>query len=647
MRSMGRSGADGRWERHRPMQAPTAILGINTRQGDAAAALMVDGRLVAAAEERRFGHGEPTPTFPWAAVRFCLDQAGLSGADLTHLATNRDPRSPLWRELGGALRDRTAPAGLLERIGSRRAQLDLRAQVACSLGMPESALRAELRDVGHQRAHLASAFLVSPFASAAVASLDGFGDPASGALGHGRGGRITLLGRSRYQHSLGHFYRALSQFLGFLGRDAESKLMALAAHGKPLHLDALRRVVGPDDEGGFRSEPRYFANHRRAFGARRSADDSLTPRLWSEELERLLGPPRLPGEPLRERHCDLAASVQALFEECFFELLSDLHRRTGESALCLAGGCASNALANGRIARSTPFEELYVAPAPADAGGAVGAAAAVWCEDLGRRRDFVMEHAFWGPSIDDAGLDGWLAGAADALQVPDCRWERVVDEDVLCARVAQALAAGKLVGWYQGRTEWGSRALGNRSLLADPRRAELRDRIALALGCDEPGPVRGHQQEFRPGHVQSRLRPFGCSILRERTGAWFESVGDAPFMERVLPIRAEKRAHLPAVAQADGGARLQTVERSANGRLWKLIRAFESVSGVPMLLNTGLGAGGSLDARPEQGLERLLRAELDLLVIGDRLIERRTSGPGPDADAVAPALPASRVRQPR
>jgi carbamoyltransferase len=501
------------------MQAPTAILGINTRQGDAAAALMVDGRLVAAAEERRFGLRDSGAGFPGAAVRFCLEQAGLQGADLTHLATNRDPRSPLWRELGGALRGRTAPAELLGRIGSRRAQRDLCAQVALSLGLPASALRVELREVGHQRAHLASAFLVSPFASAAVATLDGLGDPASGVWGHGQGSRITLLGRARYPHSLGLFYRALSQFLGFHGRDAESKLMALAVHGKPLHLDALRRVVGPVDDGVFRLELRYFANHRRAFGTRRSAVDSRTPRLWSEELEQLLGPPRLPGEPLRERHCDLAASVQALYEERLFELLSDLHRRTGENALCLAGGGASNALANGRIIRNTPFDEVHVAPAPAEAGGAIGAAAAVWCEDLGRRRDFAMEHAFWGPAIDTAGLDGWLAGAADALRAQDCRGERVVDEDVLCARVAQALAAGKLVGWYQGRMEWGARALGNRSLLADPRRAELRDRIALALGCDEPGPVRGHQQEFRPGHVQSRLRPFGCSVLRERTGA--------------------------------------------------------------------------------------------------------------------------------
>ncbi|MHC4893917.1 MAG: carbamoyltransferase family protein [Planctomycetota bacterium] len=604
------------------MHGRTAILGLNAWHGDSSAALMVDGQLVAAVEEERFRRIKHWAGLPTEAVAHCLAEAGLELGDVDHIAINRDPKAQLWRKLGHVLTRRPSPRMVAARIANRRKVVDVRSQLASALGVAEGDVRAEVHNVEHHRAHLASAFLVSPFQSAAVASIDGFGDFSSAVWGHGVGGDVVELGRVRFPHSLGLFYLALTQYLGFPKYGDEYKVMGLAAYGRPHYLDALRRVVKPRHDGGFELSLDYFVHHKGGAPMTWEGGEPTVGRVWSDALEHLLGPARLPNSPIEQRHKDLAASVQAMYEEILWQMLGRLHEQTGEQALCLAGGCGMNSLANGRITRSTPFQEVYVQAAAGDAGGALGAAAAVWSQDLGRRRQFVMDHAYWGPGVDEDEVSGCLSAAEGPLAKEGCEVQRFDDEQALCDRVARALADGKVVGWFQGRMEWGPRALGNRSILGDPRRADMQDILNLKIKRRES------------------FRPFAPSVLRERVGAWFEQTGDVPFMGQVFPIREEKRAAIPAVTHADGTGRLQTVERATNPRYWKLIRSFEALTGVPMVLNTSFNENEPVVCRPQEALDCFLRTKMDLLVLGDRIVERESASvEGPDQ--VRAALPGS------
>ncbi|MEO0651588.1 MAG: carbamoyltransferase C-terminal domain-containing protein [Planctomycetota bacterium] len=603
------------------MHGRTAILGLNAWHGDSAAALMIDGQLVAAAEEERFRRIKHWAGFPSEAVRYCLETAGLDAGELDYVAINRDPRAQAWRKVGHLLSRWPRPGWIAERLANRSKIRDLRAELAEGLGVDAQSIGAKVVNVEHHRAHLASAFLVSPFHSAAVASIDGFGDFSSAAWGHGHGGDVVELGRVRFPHSLGLFYLALTQYLGFPKYGDEYKVMGLAAYGQPHHLPALRRVVRPHHDGSFRLDLSYFVHHKGGAPMTWRGGEPTVGRVWSDALEQLLGPARLPGTELEQRHKDLAASVQALYEECLWRMLTRLHEQTGEDAICLAGGCGMNSLANGRIVENTPFEEVYVQAAAGDAGGALGAAAAVWSQDLGRRRLFSMEHAYWGPGVDEDQVEATLDGARGALEEQGCQTRSFADEEALCEFVAERIAEGKVIGWFQGRMEWGPRALGNRSILGDPRRADMQDILNLKIKRRES------------------FRPFAPSVLRERVGAWFTQVGDVPFMGQVFPIRPERQAKIPAVTHADGTGRLQTVERSANARYWKLIRAFERQTGVPMVLNTSFNENEPVVCRPQEALDCFLRTKMDVLVLGDRVIERVEAPVVADTEAVAPALP--------
>lgn len=578
------------------------ILGLNAYHGDAAACLLRDGQLVAAAEEERFRRVKHWAGFPAEAVRYCLTEAGLALSDVEHVAINSDPRAHRGRKIAYALSGQARPRLVLEKLRTRRRRAGIGALLEAAF--PGQSFRGRVHRVEHHRAHLASCFHVSPFDTAVAVSVDGFGDFSSAAFGLGQGHALAVDGFVHFPHSLGVFYQALTQFLGFPAYGDEYKVMGLAAYGEPRFEETLREVLTPLPDGHYRLDLRFFRHHAEPIGYQWEDGAPQVAPLYSAALVELLGPARDADAPVETRHRDLAASVQAVYEAALFNLLAAVHRRYGCDALALAGGCAFNSLANGKITRRTPFRRLYVQAAAGDAGGALGAACDAHGRLAGDGPRFSMTHAYWGPHYSDDAIGSLLAQQASALRTAGCTREHIGDEKALCRRTAEAIAAGRVVGWFQGRMEWGPRALGNRSIVCDPRRADMKDILNVKIKRREP------------------FRPFAPSVLREHTGAWFEVDDDVPFMMKVLPIRAEKRALVPAVTHVDGSGRLQTVTRSANPRYHRLIEAFYELTGVPMVLNTSFNENEPIVCQPTEALACFLRTEMDLLVLGGHVVAR-------------------------
>jgi len=577
------------------------ILGLNAHHGDAAAALFVDGDLVAAAEEERFRRVKHWAGFPEQAVRWCLEHAGIGLDQVQHVAVNSDSRAHRWRKLGYVLARRPSPALVLQRLRARRQRVSIEAELKRRL--PERPFGGQVHEVEHHLAHLASAFLVSPFRKAALLSVDGFGDFSSVAWGVGEGIALELQGRIFFPHSLGIFYEAMTQYLGFPRYGDEYKVMGLAAYGQPRYLKLLQQVIRSREGGRFELQLKYFRHHRERIEFRWQDAEPEVGTLYAPELEHLLGPARRADEPVAPRHQDLAASVQAMYEEHFFHVVRTLHDRTQVDELCLAGGCAMNSVANGKIALRSPFRQVYVQSAAGDAGGAIGAAAYVSSRVL-RKRARPMLHANWGPAFDRAAIEDTLAAQRGALEAAGCRIEWLDQEAELYRRTAAAIGEGKVVGWFQGRMEWGPRALGNRSILGDPRRADMKDILNLKIKRRES------------------FRPFAPSVLREHVAEWFDQDLDVPFMTQVFAIRLDKRARIPAVTHVDGTGRLQTVSADANPRYHALIAEFARQTGVPMVLNTSFNENEPVVCRPAEALDCFLRTKMDVLLLGDCYLER-------------------------
>ena len=580
------------------------VLGINAYHGDASAALLVDGRLVAAVEEERFNRVKHWAGLPRQAIAACLEMAGVRAEEVDHVAVSRDPRAHLVRRALFVLRSRPGLRLVADRSRNWLRVGDVRGLAARGLGLEPARLRARAHAVEHHPAHLASAFFVSPFDEAAVCAIDGFGDFVSTSFAVGRGSRLSRLGAVYFPHSLGLLYLALTQFLGFPRFGDEFKVMGLAPYGAPDHAPLLRRLLRLTPDGGFELDLSYFRHW--SDGVTMTWDDgepTIGP-VYSPKLAELLGPPRRPDEPLEPRHESLAASLQVVFEEAAFHVLNALQRRTRQRRLCLAGGCAMNSVANGKIRERTPFEAVYVQPASADDGTALGAAYHAWHQTLGRPRDFVMEHAYWGPEFGDEEIRQELSAHAAELQRQGCVQRVWADEEELCQWTAGRLADGQVVGWFQGRMEWGARALGNRSILADPRRADMRQIINSKI------------------KLREKFRPFAPSILEEAVDDYFVGAVADPFMVQVFPIRAEKRSVIPAVTHVDGSGRIQTVSRRTNPLYWELLRAFEKTTGVPVLLNTSFNENEPIVHRPAEALACFLRTRMDTLVVGRHSIEK-------------------------
>jgi carbamoyltransferase len=571
----------------------TAILGLNAYHGDAAAALVVDGVLVAAAEEERFNRVKHCAGFPAAAAAWCLADAGLTAADLDHVAVSRDPRANVGQKLLRTVRHGISARYLRERLQNAAKVRDVGAALQDALGVSE--LRAKTHNVEHHQAHVASAFFVSPFEDAAILTVDGFGDFASTMLAEGHGTRFKVLDRVTFPHSLGIFYSAVTQWLGFPHYGDEGKVMGLAPYGTPRFVDELQQLVdtsGPLFELGLD----YFTHHDEGVDMTWDEGSPTIGRIYSDRLVELLGPARAAGEPVTGLYEDVAASLQVVLEEAYLHLCRTLHEQTGLTNLCLAGGVALNAVANGRILPETPFTELYVQPAAGDSGTAVGAAYYVWNQVLGQPRGFVMEHAYTGPEYSDEEIAAALADA-------DVAAERL-DDERLFAAVAERIAAGDVVGWFQGRMEFGPRALGHRSIVADPRSDQMKDVLNARIKQREP------------------FRPFAPSILAERTGDWFEQDYPSPFMVLVYKTAQDKRERVPAVNHVDDTGRVQSVEERVEPRYYRLISEFERQTGVPILLNTSFNENEPIVMSPREALDTFLKTKMDVLVLGNHVVRR-------------------------
>lgn len=580
------------------------VLGINAYHGDVAAAILRDGQLLAAVEEERFRRIKHVAGFPRQAIHACLAMAGVSPRDIDHFAISRNPRANLARKVAFALRSRPNPLLVRDRLRNRRAVMDVGGTLAETLQLDRETVARRLQWVEHHPAHLASAFFASPFEKAAVCAIDGFGDFVSTSSAVGRGSRLEQLWKLYFPHSLGLVYLAITQYLGFLRFGDEFKVMGLAPYGQPQFVDELRTLVHLRPNGRFALDLSYFKHWSDDVPMTWEDGEPTLGQVYSAKLEALLGPARNPKEPLEPRHEAIAASLQVVFEEAAFHVLNGVYERTRLPRLCLAGGCAMNSVANGKIRTHTPFEEIYVQPAAGDNGTALGAALYVWHHVLGHPRRFVMDHAYWGPAPVNGDISGALGAARDRLGQLGASERVISDEGELCAWAAEQIARGRIVGWFQGRMEWGARALGNRSILADPRRADMREIINAKI-------------KFR-----EKFRPFAPAILEESLDEYFEGAVPDPFMIQVYPVRPDKRGVIPAVTHVDGSGRLQTVNRSANPRYWRLIRAFAERTGVPVLLNTSFNENEPIVHRPAEALDCFLRTRMDVIVLENHVIEK-------------------------
>ncbi len=566
------------------------ILGLTTL-GDAAAALIKDGELIAAAEEERFSRVKHHSGFPYNAIQFCLDYAGIKLKDVEHVGHYWKP----W-----ILRHKALQAVKAAFISKDmfRARVDRGvAQVSDSyLGMFLHSKR--LRDrfgpsnfkfhyIEHHQSHAASAFFVSPFESAAILTWDGTGEDTTTLFCHGIGNKIKVLKRIKLPHSLGQFYSAVTNFLGFnMFEGDEWKVMGLAAYGKPRFYEFFsEKVLIKNGNGEFRFNIKVLDHHLAKHYQ------------FPEAIIREIGKPRLPGEDLTERHWDVAASAQKVLEDTGLHLVNKIREMTGEENLCMAGGVAFNSVMNGRIFHESSFKNFFIQPAAGDAGCALGAAYYVWHQILNKPRGFVMKHAYWGPRFTNAECQKALNDAGLAYET--------LDDEILLPKVAKLLSDGAVIGWFQGRMEWGPRALGARSFLADPRRADMRDLL-------------NHKVKLREW-----FRPLAPSILEEYAKEIFGKDHYDPFMITVIQVSDEWKSKIPAVVHVDGTARPQMVSKETNPRYWNLINEFRKITGIPLLLNTSFNIQEPIVCTPSDAINTFKKANFDALVLENNLVIRK------------------------
>lgn len=576
------------------------ILGINAHHADASAALFVNGRLVAASEEERFRRIKHWAGFPAEAIRFCLAEAGVSFQEVSFFAIGRDPKAKFFKKLRFlAAHPQGSITALKDRLANARKVASLENELALLSGLPATFFKDKLVNVEHHRSHLASAFFASPFEEAALLSVDGSGDFSTTMTGVGKGSRIDVLDSVDFPHSLGLFYTAFTQLLGFPHYGDEYKVMGMAPYGKPKYTGQLEAVIRPTPEGLFRLDLAYFRSATQGILSYGADHRPLVAPLYSEKMMAEFGPVRQGGEPLTQYHHDLAASVQRSTETILFHILTQLQQRTGLKNVCIAGGVAQNSVANGKITRHTPFEQVYVPSAGHDAGISIGAALFVQHQLQKMPRQPAIRSAYTGSRFSNEQIKEWL-------QQKGIRFSEWTDA-ALFEKVTTCLMNGGVVGWFSGPAEFGPRALGGRSILADPRRSDAKDLLNRKIKRRES------------------FRPFAPSILKEHAGEYFELADEVPFMEKVFPVREEKRALIPAVTHVDGTGRLQTVDRATSPRYYALIKTFYRRTGIPILLNTSFNENEPIVNTPGEALDCYLRTRMDMLVLENILVERLPS----------------------
>ena len=626
------------------------ILGINAYHGDAAAALIKDGRIVAAVEEERFNRVKHCAGFPSQAVRYCLESAGIGVEEVAHIGISRDPSAHLHKKIlfaasraakqsrqwavgsgqttttaveiddpgegeegkrgrgkgegtngGNGSSEKRGPGifrQVKDRLNNAAKVRDLKDDLAGALGTPKSSLRAQFHNIEHHRAHLASSFYVSPFEHAALLSIDGFGDFISTMWAVGEGNSINVLDQVEYPHSTGIMYTATTQFIGFPHYGDEGKVMGLAPYGQPRYIEEFRDIIRTEARGQFRLNLDYFRHHAEGVDMTWDQGSPIIGRIFSDEFVQTFGPARERGGALTEREQDIAASLQLRLEEVGFHVLNHLHQQTGLTDLGLSGGVAYNSVMNGKILLNTPFRRVYVQPAAGDSGTALGVCYEIHNGILKLERGEVMLGAYTGPEFSDDEIRKELESSGLVFET--------LSDDAVTRSAAQDIADGLVVGWFQGRMEFGPRALGNRSIVVDPRRANMKDILNDRIKKREP------------------FRPFAPSILEERTSDYFEQSHPAPTMLMVYQVREERRADIPAVTHVDGSGRLQTVSREVNPRYYQLISDFNELTGVPVVLNTSFNENEPIVCTPRHAIDCFLKTRMDVLYLANHVLRRKS-----------------------
>ena len=588
------------------------ILGISCYFHDSAAALLVDGKLVAAAEEERFTRNKHDYDFPHNAVQFCLNKGNITGADLDYAVLFEKPFTKFERIIQTALHG--FPKTYWMFVQSMRTwlldKLWVKDVIAKSVGIP----RDKVLFSEHHLSHAASAYFCSPFEESAVLTFDGVGEWSTTTMGVGRGNDLHLTKELHFPHSIGLLYSAFTAFLGFEVNEGEYKVMGMAPYGSPKYTDKVQEVVKLNTDGSYWLDPKYFSLHY------------STKKSYTKHFEKLFGEPRDPDVPFfttatdypsyygprpenfselanyNQHYADIAASIQSVTEDLILELVRESHRQTGLDQLCLAGGVALNSVANGRILRETPFKELYIQPSAGDGGGALGAALFTWHCALGNSERFVMDHAYWGEEY----TDDEVKSAIEAFGLSGIYMD---DPDKLVDLAVESLLNNETIGWFQGKFEWGPRALGNRSILADPRSSKTKDIVNNKIKFREP------------------FRPFAPSVLAECAEQYFDLPDPglhlpARFMQLVVPVLEDKQSIIPAVSH-EGTARVQTVDLDSNPLYYKLIQRFGEATGVPILLNTSFNVRGEpIVSSPEDALNTFVNSGLDMLAIGNYIVRK-------------------------
>jgi carbamoyltransferase len=570
------------------------ILGLNAYHADAAATLVIDGQIVAAAEEERFNRIKHAAGFPTRAVRYCLKSAGLGLADLHHIAIASKPIEHVQQEILQILSGRPNYSRQIRKRFEDVARFrDIRGILCQELGIEPSAVRAEFHEIEHHLSHLASAYYLSGFETCALLSLDGFGDFCSTMTGRGQGGQIEIADKVLFPHSLGAFYTMITQFLGFRSYGDEGKVMGLAAHGEPNFVDQLEVLIRLTPNGLFELSPDYFTHP--VYGVDMIWLDRVPTieDIFTEKMIETFGTPRVKYAPYSKRDEDLAASAQVVLEKTLIHVASHLQRKTGLSDLAYAGGVALNCLGNTLLLERSGFKRVFIPPAAGDSGTALGCALLV-ANQAGEPGHAPLTSARLGPSFSRDEVDETIARNGLRCRRPDD----------IASEVAKALASGKIVGWFEGRLEFGPRALGGRSILADPRNADMRNTLNSRIKYREP------------------FRPFAASVLEEYAGEWFEGPVHAPFMLFAYPARAAIRQDIPAVVHRDGTCRIQTVSREQDPAYHALISAFHKETGVPLVLNTSFNENEPIVCTPGDAIECFMSTRMDLLAMEGALISR-------------------------
>ncbi len=557
---------------------------------------MRDGTVVWAAEEERFSRIKHASGFPVLALRACLEENGIKPTEIQAVAISKDPRANLFRKMYYIFSRRPSGFFVTDRLRAFQRSSQFQNDFALAVGMPLSQLKARFIHVEHHEAHAASSFYMSGFDKAAFVTLDGLGDFASASWGLGEGQALRIFDRVYFPHSAGFLYTACTQFLGFHHFGDEYKVMGLAGYGKPVYLEAMRQIIRLKPCGKFELNLKYFV-HQNGSRVRWEGGAPEQDMLGSVAWAQLFGPPREPDGPMTEREFNLAASLQAILEETYFHVLAHVYQETKSEYLCLAGGVAFNSVANGKITQRTSFKHVYIQPAAGDAGTAVGAAAFAACGLFHEPGRFVMNHALFGSIASDDAIRALL----ESRNIPF----EYLNEQELIRKTVDVIDSGGVVGWFQGRMEFGPRALGNRSILADPRRFDMKDILNQRIK---------HRETFRP---------FAPAVPVECAREFFAMDSEeSPFMLKVVSVRPAKRSVIPAVTHVDGTARVQTVSQSVQPLFWKLLTAFGEKTGTPILLNTSFNEHEPIVRTPEEALDCYLKTNMDALVLGNCLIER-------------------------